>query len=212
MKSPERRAHGVFQVIRTLAALALLTASTHTIAATTPPDQAPPNAAMPKAGAKADPALSPISEWWEKVTVTLAGDGKSNSCRYETSLVPDAAKDCNVSGDPKALGADAPQSKDQFTRLTFERRFNPGSMAPQDAALQTGDTLLGRQVLSLAIDASGKVKGCRVIAKSGDMTPAYDCDDAQSEHFEASAAKPGATDAHEGFMTILVYGHEEHLV
>jgi len=199
-------------VIRTLAALALLTASAHTIAATTTADRAASNAATPNASAKADPALSPISEWWEKVTVTLAGDGKSNSCRYETSLIPDAAKDCDVSGDPKALGADAPQSKDQFTRLTFERRFNPGSMAPQDAALQTGDTLLGRQVLSLAIDASGKVNGCRVIAKSGDMTPAYNCEDAQSEHFEASAAKPGASDAHEGFMTILVYGHEEHLV
>ncbi|WP_156029867.1 hypothetical protein [Sphingomonas sp. URHD0057] len=199
-------------MIRTLAALALLTASAHTIAATSATDQATPKAAKPNASSKADPVLSPTSEWWEKVTVTLAGDGKSNSCRYETSLVPETSKDCDVSGDPKALGADAPQSKDQFTRLTFERRFNPGSMAPQDAALQTGDTLLGRQVLSLAIDAAGKVKGCRVIAKSGDMTPAYNCEDAQSEHFEASAAKPGAADAHEGFMTILVYGHEEHLV
>ncbi|MFL6842900.1 MAG: hypothetical protein ACJ8D2_10720 [Sphingomicrobium sp.] len=199
-------------MIRTLAALALLTASAHTIAATSATDQTASKAATANASATADPVLSPTSEWWEKVTVTLAGDGKSNSCRYETSLVPDASKNCDVSGDPKALGADAPQSKDQFTRLTFERRFNPGSMAPQDAALQTGDTLLGRQVLSLAIDAAGKVKGCRVIAKSGDMTPAYNCEDAQSEHFEASAAKPGASDAHEGFMTILVYGHEEHLV
>ena len=23
--------------------------------------------------------------WWERVTVTLAGDGKTQSCRYETS-------------------------------------------------------------------------------------------------------------------------------
>jgi len=200
-------------VIRTLAALALLTASaTATIAATSNPSEAATARNPTSENAKADPALSPTSEWWEKVTVTLAGDGKSNSCRYETSLVPGTAKNCDVSGDPKALSGSAPSSKDQFTRLTFERRFNPGSMAPQDAALQTGDTLLGRQVLSLAIDAAGKVKGCRVIAKSGDMTPAYNCDDAQSEHFEASVARPGTTDAHEGFMTILVYGHEEHLV
>lgn len=198
-------------MIRTLAALALLSASATTIAAATAPDAATPGKPA-AAAAKADPALSPTAEWWEKVTVTIAGDGKSNSCRYETSLVPDASKDCDVVGDAKALGAGAPSAKDQFTRLTFERRFNPGAMAPQDAALQTGDTLLGRQVLSLAIDGAGKVKGCRVIAKSGDMTPAYSCDDAQSEHFEASAARPGATDAHEGFMTILVYGHEEHLV
>ena len=200
-------------MIRTLAALALLTASAHTIAATNTAaaDKATPGKPA-AAAAKADPALSPTSEWWEKVTVTLAGDGKSNSCRYETSLVPDAAKDCDVVGDAKALGASAPSSKDQFTRLTFERRFNPGAMAPQDAVLQTGDTLLGRQVLSLAIDGAGKVQGCRVIARSGDMTPAYNCSDAEGEHFEASAARPGTSDAHEGFMTILVYGHEEHLV
>src|SRR5205814_4842710 len=60
---------GVIQVIRTLAALALLTASAHSLAAAST--------------ATAGPALSPTSPWWEKVTVTLAGDGKSNSCRYE---------------------------------------------------------------------------------------------------------------------------------
>jgi len=196
-------------VIRTLAALALLTASAHTIAATSRLGVAARSATSP---AKPDLALSPVTEWWEKVTVTLAGDGKSNSCRYETSLIPDASKACDVVGGAKAIGASGPSSKDKFTRLTFERRFNPGSMAPQDAALQTGDTLLGRQVLSLAIDAAGKVKGCRVIARSGDMTPAYGCEDAQSEHFETSAAKAGTADAHAGYMTILVYGHEEHFV
>jgi len=198
IRPPERRARWSDYVIRTLAALALLTASAHGIAAAST--------------AKADPALSPTTPWWEKVTVTLAGDGKSNSCRYESSISAAAAKDCDVVGDAKSLGADAPQSKDQFTRLTFERRFNPGSMAPQDAALETGDTLLGRQVMSIAIDAAGKVKGCRVIAQSGDVTPSYNCEDAAAEHFEASAATPGAGQGHEGFMTILVYGHEEHVV
>jgi hypothetical protein len=71
--------------------------------------------------------------------------------------------------------------------------------------------LLGRQVMSLAIDGAGKVKGCRVVATSGDVTPAYGCDDAQSEHFEASAVRSG-TEAKVGYMTVLVYGHEEHVV
>jgi hypothetical protein len=199
----------VIQVIRTLAALALLTASAHVIAATGAPARDGAAAASP---ANSDPTLSPTAPWWEKVTVTIAGDGKSNSCRYQSSVSPDAARDCDVIGDAKSLGDSAPASKDQFTRLTFERRFNPGSLAPQDAALETGDTLLGRQVMSLAIDAAGKVKGCRVIARSGDMTPSYGCEDAQAEHFTASAAKPGTAATHEGFMTILVYGHEEHLV
>jgi len=196
-------------VIRTLAVLALLMTSAHGIATAQPARKAAPAAT---ASSKAEAALDPTTPWWEKVTVTLAGDGKSNSCRYETSIDPAAAKDCDVEGDAKAIAGSEASAKDQVTRLTFERRFNPGSMVPQDAALATGDTLLGRQVLSLAIDAAGKVKGCRVIAKSGDMTPSYGCDDAQAEHFTASAARPGAGEGHEGFMTILVYGHEEHVV
>ena len=198
-------------MIRTLAALALLTASAHSLAAVEGRASAKDGAAPAAASTKADSTLSPTAPWWEKVTVTIAGDGKSNSCRYQSSVSPAASADCDVVGDAKSLGDSAPASKDQFTRLTFERRFNPGSLAPEDAALETGDTLLGRQVMSLAIDAAGKVKGCHVISRSGDMTPSYGCEDAQAEHFTASAAKPGAA-THAGFMTILVYGHEEHLV
>ena len=194
-------------MIRSLAAVALVAASLPAIAATT--TKAPP-AAKAEPAAKSEPALSSTAPWWEKVTVTIAGDGKSNSCKYETSMVPDASKDCDVVGDAKSLGAGTATAKNELTRLTFERRFNPGAM-PVDAALETGDTLLGRQVMSLAIDAAGKVKGCRVVATSGDVTPAYGCEDARGEHFEASAVKTG-TEPRVGYMTVLVYGHEEHLV
>jgi len=193
-------------VIRSLAAVALVAASTQAIAATTPSS----GTSAAETRAKADPALSSTAPWWEKVTVTIAGDGKSNSCKYETSVSPDASKDCDVVGDAKSLGAGGPTAKNEFTRLTFERRFNPGAM-PVDAALQTGDTLLGRQVMSLAIDAAGKVSGCHVVATSGDVTPAYGCDDAKGEHFEASAVRT-RTEARVGYMTVLVYGHEEHVV
>jgi hypothetical protein len=43
------------------------------------------------------------------------------------------------------------------------------------------------------------------------MTPDYGCKDAAAEKFEASAAKATAT-GREGVMTILVYGHAEHVV
>jgi len=74
-------------VIRAIAALALLTASAHSLAAST---------------SKAD-ALSSSAPWWEKVTVTIAGNGKAQSCRYETSLRPDAATKCDVMCLPSAL-------------------------------------------------------------------------------------------------------------
>jgi len=50
-----------------------------------------------------------------------------------------------------------------------------------------------------------------VVATSGDVTPAYGCADAQSERFEASAVTTGV-EARVGYMTVLVYGHEEHVV
>jgi hypothetical protein len=181
-------------VIRTLAALALLTASSHTIAAS---------------ASKAETALSSTAPWWEKVTVTIAGDGKPQACRYETSFNPAAAKECDVTGDQAAM-AESSGNKSDVTRITFERRFTPGT-APANAEIQPGDTLLGRQVMALAIDAAGSVKGCKVIATGGDMTPDYSCKDAQTEKFEASAAKATAA-GREGVMTILVYGHAEHVV
>jgi hypothetical protein len=155
--------------------------------------------------------LSSTAPWWERVTVTIAGDGNSHSCKYESSVLQANARNCDVEADAAALGADAPTAKDQLTRLTFERRFSPGAEVSIASGVAPGDTLLGRQVMALAIDAAGAVKGCRVVARSGDMTPAYGCKDAAAERFEASAAKTGAA-AREGVMTVLVYGHEEHLV
>ena len=182
-------------MIRSLAAMALLLAS------------APSLATQAKS---ASAKLSSSAPWWERVTVTIAGDGNTHSCKYETSLLPANSKDCDVEGDAQALGADAPSGKDQFTQLTFERRFSPGGAVSIESGVAPGDTLLGRQVMALAIDSAGAVKGCRVVARSGDMTPAYGCKDAAAEHFEASAKAAEA--AREGVMTVLVYGHEEHLV
>jgi len=45
------------------------------------------------------------------------------------------------------------------------------------------------------------------------VTPQYGCDDASAERFSASAATGHARTAErEGYMTILVYGHSEHVV
>ena len=50
--------------------------------------------------------------------------------------------------------------------------------------------------MALAIDSAGSVKGCKIVATGGDMTPDYGCKEATAERFEASAAKAAsATDA-----------------
>src|SRR3954471_20139188 len=125
--------------------------------------------------------LLPSSPWWEKVTVTISGDGKPQSCRFESSLKPNAAQSCDVVGS-EAAQATSPGAKDQYTRITFERRFKPGAQ-PDAGDLQPGETLLGGQVMALAIDPRGEVKTCKVVSESGSMRPQYGCAEATAEHF-----------------------------
>jgi hypothetical protein len=177
-------------VFRAIAALALASAS------------APPTA-----------ALNSSVPWWERVTVTVTDDGTAQSCHYESSLRATSAQDCSVSGGGAAAArsASSPGAKDQYTRITFERRFNPG--AKPEMALQPGEILLGGQTMALAIDGAGAVKHCQVVAKSGSVTPQYGCNEAATERFEASARNPhAATQSRAGYLTILVYGHSEHVV
>jgi hypothetical protein len=154
---------------------------------------------------------TPLSNaaWWEKVTVTLDGNGDPQSCLYETSLKA-TTESCSVDSGQASKVTKASASKGEVTRITFERRYDPGA-APAKSDLQAGDTLLGGQMMALAIDPHGAVKGCRVVAASGSMRPDYGCDDAQAERFQASATT-GAAAEHEGYMTIIVYGHSEHMV
>ena len=168
--------------------------------------------AAASASASASDTLVSSSPWWEKITVTLDGNGKAEACSYQTSLKA-ASEDCDVGSNTAAsMATKASESKGEVTRITFERRFNPGA-APTQANLATGDTLLGGEMMALAIDPHGSVKGCKVVAQSGSMRPQYSCDDATAERFQASYSA-GKKDAPErdGYMTILVYGHTEHMV
>jgi hypothetical protein len=188
---PERRVRRSDNVFRAFAALALASTAAHT-----------------------SPPLNSTAPWWERVTVTVTDDGQTQSCRYETSVSPQATKDCSVAGTGASLAKASSSSgaKDQVTRITFERRFSPTATSTL-SSLGPGETLLGGQVMALAIDGAGAVKGCKVVATSGSVTPQYGCDEAATEHFEASATSANARTAqHQGYMTILVYGHSEHVV
>jgi hypothetical protein len=188
-----------------LAAAALSAAAISASAAT-----ALPNARASASSSAATPALMSNSPWWEKVTVTIAGDGQTKGCEYRTSMVPEQSKACDVVGGPGGM-SEAGAAKDQYTRLTFERRFRPAAAGISDDQLPSGDTLLGSQVLALAIDAKGAVAGCKVVAATGDLTPDYGCKEAAAEKFEASA-RSGPAATRSGYMSILVYGHSEEIV
>ena len=156
----------------------------------------------------ASPTLVSSSPWWEKVTVTITGDGSPRSCHYESSLSGTGAQQCEVDGETSTLGASSSGTKDEFTSITFERRFSPGAQ-PDKGVVQPGDTLISGQVLALAIDGSGAVRGCKVVAAAGEAAPDYGCEEAKAERFKASAAS-GAL-PQQGYLTVLVYGHSENL-
>jgi hypothetical protein len=174
---------------------------------------------MALASTSAHPAATLTSSvpWWERVTVTVSDDGNTQSCRYESSLKPQNSKTCDVvgSGGAAAKSAASSGAKDQYTRITFERRFSPGAKPSMDE-LRPGETLLGGQMLALAIDAKGAVKDCKVVQRSGTLPPQYGCSEAATERFEASASRPASAHetipTREGYMTVLVYGHSEHVV
>jgi hypothetical protein len=179
-------------VIRTLAALALASATAATAGTTSSAD-----------------TLKSNVPWWEKVTVTMTGDGQPASCSYESSLRSMDPSACDVKSEASATSDSKAGSKSELTRITFERQFLPGMTEPGETSMTPGDTLLARQVLAIHIDPAGVVKGCQVVARSGDLTPEYGCDEAKTERFEPNS-KAAATHR-QGFMTVLVYGHEEHV-
>lgn len=146
--------------------------------------------------------------WWEKITVTVDDKGKQRSCRFETSLSPSGAEACDedMASTVRAAGG-GPTG--QFSKVTFERRFSPGAAQVDGGNLQPGDTLLGRQVMFLTIDAKGMIETCHVVAFTGEARPAYDCDEAKKEQFRVPASEDAG--ARQAFMTILAYGHSEHI-
>ena len=179
-------------MLRALAALALASATAATASAATSTD-----------------TLVSSAPWWEKVTITLDGDGTPQSCQFRSSLSPASAQNCDVDSSQAAMVSKS-SSNEEYTKITFERRFSPGEQPK--TGVEPGETFLGGQMMALAIDPSGSVKDCKVVATSGSMTPEYGCEDASAEKFQASAGHASNAPERQGYMTILVYGHHEHMV
>jgi hypothetical protein len=163
------------------------------------------NVTSPVAPAAESVPLESAAPWWEKITVTVDDKGKQQSCRYETSAAGVAVCDRAMAASIETGGKG---TQGFFKKVTFERRFSPGGLL--DAGkLQPGDRLLGRQVMFLTIDAKGAITSCKLVATSGDVPPEYGCEEAKKEQFTAKAG-PGGT-ARQAFMTVLAYGHTEHI-
>src|SRR4051794_13462999 len=119
-------------------------------------------AMSPVATAATDSQL-PAAPWWERITVTVSGDGQSQGCLYQSST-GERSSECTVE-DAAAATTSSEHSATggaELTRITYERRFTPGAVTPADFSVQAGDTLLGREVMALAIDGRGSVKACQV--------------------------------------------------
>ena len=153
------------------------------------------------------PALETSVPWWERITVTVDDTGKQQSCFYETSFSAAGAEACG-----EAMASSMPSggktSAGLFSKLTYERRFSLGGQL-DSGTLSPGDTLIGRQVMFLTFDAKGAISSCHVVAVSGNAPSDYGCDEAKKEQFRVEASAAPAE--RQAFMTILAYGHTEHL-
>ena len=147
--------------------------------------------------------------WWERISVIVDDKGKQQSCNYQSSLVPVGPEACDEEMAATMPSIRAKGGPGLYSRLTFERRFSPGAKL-DSGRLQAGDKLLGQQVMHLMIGADGAIESCKVVGTSGDMVPAYDCEEMKAEQFRVAAS--ASTDTpRQAFMTILVYGHNEQI-
>jgi hypothetical protein len=190
---------GEFAVLAFFAAL--LAAAPSPTPATTAPATADPAATGSAASTAA--ILEAATPWWERITVTVDGKGTQQSCRYETNVLGAQACEPAVAASIKPGGGGA---HGLFKKVTFERRFSPGAK-PDAAPMAPGDTLLGRQVMYLTIDAAGAIESCKVVSVTGDSAPDYDCDALKKERF--STAEGSAEGSRQAFMTVMAYGHVE---
>ncbi len=166
-------------------------------------------AAAALAAASPTPLLEASTPWWERITVTVDGEGTQQSCKYQSSLSPTGAETCDQEMAASVQPARSKAPSGVYSKLTFERRFSPGEKL-DSGRLQTGDTLLAHQVMFLTIGNDGSIDSCRVVGTSGDLRPAYGCAEAKSEQFRMPAISGEAAPS-QAFMTILVYGHQEQI-
>lgn len=164
--------------------------------------------AIALAVATPSPALDASAPWWEKITKIMDGDGTERACKYETSMAPQAAESCDVEASRRGA-VRATRGRGFTQKLIFERRFSPGGR-PDSGRLQPGDILLTRHVMFLTIDQAGAVQSCRVVAAVGDVASDYGCKEAKAERFQARAGET-TQPTRQAFMTVLVYGHTEHI-
>lgn len=148
--------------------------------------------------------------WWERISVTVDDSGTQQSCKVQSSLSLNGPQACDEETAAAVRSSTPKSTAGLYSKLTFERRFSPDGKL-DSGRLHPGDELLGRQVMFLTIDSAGAITSCRIIAKSGPMSPTYGCEDAKSEQFRVPASVSVGTER-QAFMTILAYGHQEQIV
>jgi TonB family protein len=113
--------------------------------------------------------ITPSDPWAVRTVVNFTSDGRALSCHMEfdgaKALQPGTGPaSCDVEAElgapPKV--ADLPGA---IGTVVMEQRFEIGRV--QATPLAPGDFLVGRQVLSLDVDADGKLTSCKVVDIAG---------------------------------------------
>lgn len=119
---------------------------------------------------------APSQPWATRTVMDYAPDGNAVSCRIERAGALASQSPTMPECPPQAYERRAPRVAgfDTVSRTIAEQRFDRGLGSPP--APEQGDVLVGRKVLALEVDATGKLASCSTRSESGIGGPADACE------------------------------------
>jgi TonB family protein len=124
----------------------------------------------------------PSEPWTMRTILTFAKAGQPPACKMEVAgALATTSSSKPLTCDPTINRLVGPvELPDHPPMLIFERRFTRGGAeAPK---LASGDTLIGRTVLTIEVDASGRVTACKLAEQVGEA-PEAPCKQALAERY-----------------------------
>ena len=128
--------------------------------------------------------ITPSDPWAVRTVVNFTPDGRPLSCHMEF----DGARALQPGTGPASCDAEAelgapPKVADlpgAIGTVVMEQRFQIGRV--QATPVAPGDFLVGRQVLSLDVDADGKLTSCKVVAIAGPDPGSDPCSQVEKQY------------------------------
>jgi protein TonB len=155
---------------------------------------------------------TPSSPWTSRMILSFASDGSVSDCQIAVAGAmakggaAGASTPCPAELTTMAAAHHPPVPAGTQT-LTEERDFTLGQASEPE--LHPGDAVLARVVVSFAVDPTGAVTSCELLAVTGDMAPRDFCKVPLTFKFEPRRDASGQPAAFTGTMAATLLAHHE---